>query len=145
MCIRFAGKPDLVDTVVICHPGKFTTKDVKKIKIPNSWVCSEGKDFQHGCFFLTLIADDTFFPAALRDKCEAEFVSRRDKESFVEYEFKEYKGSFLSLYSFVLFSLKLSGTAHGFALRPNLDIPEIKAAFEGALEQTVDWFKKTLI
>jgi len=32
-------------------------------------------------------------------------VSRRDKENFVEFEFKEYKGSFLSLYSFVLLSL----------------------------------------
>ena len=40
---------------------------------------------------------------------------------------------------------QLSGTAHGFALRPNLNIPEIKTAFEGALEQTVNWFKKTLI
>jgi dienelactone hydrolase len=79
------------------------------------------------CFFLTLNADDTFFPDALKDKSEAEFASRKDKENFVEYEFKVYKG-----------------TAHGFALRPNLDLPEIKTAFEGALEQTVGWFKKTL-
>ncbi len=48
----------------------------------------------HDCLFLTLNADNTFFPAALRDKCEAEFVSRKDKENFVEYEFKEYKGLF---------------------------------------------------
>jgi len=44
-------------------------------------------------FFWPLSADDTFFPAALRDKCEAEFASRKDKDNFVEYEFKEYKGS----------------------------------------------------
>ena len=43
MCIRFAGKPDLLDTVVICHPGKFTIEMAKNMKIPNSWVCSEGR------------------------------------------------------------------------------------------------------
>jgi len=36
------------------------------------------------------------------------------------------------------------GTVHGFAARPNLEIPEVKAGFEGALDQTVQWFKKTL-
>lgn len=36
------------------------------------------------------------------------------------------------------------GTAHGFAARPNLDLPEIKEAFELAFEQTVQWFQKTL-
>ncbi len=43
VCIRFAGKPDLLDTVVICHPGKFTIEEVENMKIPNSWVCTEGK------------------------------------------------------------------------------------------------------
>ena len=37
------------------------------------------------------------------------------------------------------------GTAHGFASRPNLDLPEIKAAYEEAFSQTVEWFKKTLV
>ncbi|KAF8501051.1 dienelactone hydrolase endo-1-3,1,4-beta-D-glucanase [Russula emetica] len=36
------------------------------------------------------------------------------------------------------------GTAHGFAVRPNLKVPEVKVAYEGALDQTVTWFKKTL-
>lgn len=95
MCIRFAGRPDLLDTVVICHPGKFTINDAKNMKIPNSWVCSEGKTLSRLCgFVLTLTTDDTFFPTALRDKCEAEFVSRKDKENFVQYEFREYKGFF---------------------------------------------------
>lgn len=94
MCIRFAGKPDLLDTVVICHPGKFTIKEVENMKIPNSWVCTEGKIcIVHYHSVLTLNTDDTFFPTALRDKSEAEFLSRKDKENFVEYEFKEYKGS----------------------------------------------------
>jgi hypothetical protein len=36
------------------------------------------------------------------------------------------------------------GTVHGFALRPNLNVPDVKAAYEGSLDQTVAWFKKTL-
>jgi carboxymethylenebutenolidase len=36
------------------------------------------------------------------------------------------------------------GTAHGFAVRPNLTVPEVKAGYEGGLEQTVAWFRKTL-
>ena len=37
-----------------------------------------------------------------------------------------------------------TGTAHGFAVRPNLEVPDVKAGYEGALDQTVAWFKKTL-
>lgn len=37
------------------------------------------------------------------------------------------------------------GTTHGFATRPNLDIPEIKEAYQKAFEQTVEWFNKTLV
>lgn len=40
--------------------------------------------------------------------------------------------------------IRAVGTAHGFASRPNLDLLEVKAAYESALEQTVAWFKKTL-
>ena len=41
-------------------------------------------------------------------------------------------------------SVNALGTAHGFAVRPNLTVPEVKAGYEGGLEQTVAWFKKTL-
>ena len=37
------------------------------------------------------------------------------------------------------------GTAHGFAARPNLNVPEVKLAHEEAFEQTVEWFSKTLV
>ena len=40
--------------------------------------------------------------------------------------------------------IRCVGTAHGFAVRPNLKVPEVKAGYEGALDQTVAWFKKTL-
>jgi hypothetical protein len=36
------------------------------------------------------------------------------------------------------------GTAHGFAVRPNLTVLKVKAGYEGGLGQTVAWFKKTL-
>jgi len=43
------------------------------------------------------------------------------------------------------YSFNLQGTQHGFGSRPNLNLPEIKAAFEGAFEQTIEWFRKTLV
>jgi len=36
------------------------------------------------------------------------------------------------------------GTVHGFALRPNLSIPEVKSAFQDAVVQAADWFKAHL-
>ncbi|KAG8930106.1 hypothetical protein FRC01_003251 [Tulasnella sp. 417] len=36
------------------------------------------------------------------------------------------------------------GTTHGFSVRPNLDIPQLKQAYEGALQQTTKWFQETL-
>ncbi|KAF8187740.1 dienelactone hydrolase endo-1,3,1,4-beta-D-glucanase [Pholiota molesta] len=110
-CVRLGGT-DLVNSVIIVHPGTFTLNQVNAIKVPASWICAE---------------DDAFFPDKLRDQSEAALAGRKDKPNFVEYEFKVYKG-----------------TAHGFASRPNLDLPEIKEAYEGAFEQTVEWFKKTI-
>ncbi|KAF8478080.1 dienelactone hydrolase endo-1-3,1,4-beta-D-glucanase [Russula ochroleuca] len=52
---------------------------------------------------------------------------QEEKPDHVDYEFKIWKG-----------------TAHGFAVRPNLKVPDVKAGYEGALDQTVAWFKKTL-
>ncbi|KAG8930105.1 hypothetical protein FRC01_003250 [Tulasnella sp. 417] len=36
------------------------------------------------------------------------------------------------------------GTTHGFAVRPNLEIPEVKQAYEGALQQTTKWLQEKL-
>jgi hypothetical protein len=36
------------------------------------------------------------------------------------------------------------GTAHGFAARPVLSNPEVMAGYEGAFEQAVEWFNKTI-
>jgi len=55
------------------------------------------------------------------------FKEKEEKSDHVDYEFRIWEG-----------------TAHGFAVRPNLKVPEVKAGYEGALEQTVVWFNKTL-
>ncbi|PPQ72819.1 hypothetical protein CVT24_012895 [Panaeolus cyanescens] len=110
-CVRF-GSSDKIQSIVICHPGRFTLDEVKAIKIPTAWVCAE---------------DDMFFPDSLRDQSEAVFAARKGKDHYNEYEFQHYKG-----------------TTHGFASRPNLENPEVKVAFEGACNQIVNWFSKTL-
>jgi len=71
--------------------------------------------------------EDMAFSKNFRNETEAAFAARRGTEGFVDYEFRDYEG-----------------TTHGFAARPNLKIPEIKAAYEGAFKQTVDWFSRTL-
>ncbi|KIK69628.1 hypothetical protein GYMLUDRAFT_34013 [Collybiopsis luxurians FD-317 M1] len=71
--------------------------------------------------------EDMSFKPKTRQKTEAIFVSRKNQGNPIEYEFRDYKG-----------------TTHGFAARPNLAYPEVKAGYEGALEQTVQWFEKTL-
>ncbi|KAF8991055.1 dienelactone hydrolase endo-1,3,1,4-beta-D-glucanase [Cyathus striatus] len=112
-CVRVgAARPDLVDAVVIAHPGPFSLDLLKTIAVPSSWACAE--------------EDDTF-PDEKRLKCEAILASRTG-ENAVPYEFKYYKG-----------------TAHGFATRPNLTIPEVKEGYEGALNQTIEWFRKYLV
>jgi carboxymethylenebutenolidase len=91
------------------------------------------------------------FKTPYRKECEAELASRKGKDNFVEYEFKDYPGAFTLSYLFHSSAVELttslpllSGTTHGFAARPNLEYPEVKAGFEGAFTQTVEWFKKTL-
>jgi len=68
--------------------------------------------------------EDNTFPPKNRKAAEESFAKRTTK---VEYEFKDYKG-----------------TVHGFAARPALQIPEVKAAFEESFAQTLNWFDKTL-
>jgi carboxymethylenebutenolidase len=81
-----------------------------------------------------------------RLKAEAIFAGRKDKEGFVSYEFVDYKGQDVctTSQSFCIHMTWFSGTAHGFACRPNLAYEDLKAAFEGSLAQTVEWFRKTL-
>ncbi|KIK69560.1 hypothetical protein GYMLUDRAFT_33933 [Collybiopsis luxurians FD-317 M1] len=104
---------DLVDGVVICHPGSLTEQAIRAIKVPSAWACAQ--------------EDMSFKPDGIRRRAEEILAERKGKDNFVEYEFRDYEG-----------------TVHGFAARPNLEYPEVMAGFEGAFEQTVQWFEKTL-
>ncbi|KAJ6595711.1 dienelactone hydrolase endo-1,3,1,4-beta-D-glucanase [Mycena vulgaris] len=107
------GATDVIQSAVVCHPAPFSTDQLKTTKVPTSWVFAE---------------DDMFFKPEKRLEVEAVFSERKGKDTFIDYECKDYKG-----------------TTHGFASRPDLKYPEIKAAFEKALDQTVEWFNKTLL
>lgn len=74
-----------------------------------------------------LAEDDMGFKEKDVKTAQAIFKEQEGKPDQVDYEFKTWPG-----------------TAHGFAVRPNLELPEVKAGYEGGLDQTVAWFKKTL-
>jgi len=64
---------DLFSSVVIAHPSSLSVDDIKKIKIPTSWICAE---------------EDPLFK--IRKDAEDAFASRQDG---LAYEFKDYKGT----------------------------------------------------
>ncbi|EIW82821.1 dienelactone hydrolase endo-1,3,1,4-beta-D-glucanase [Coniophora puteana RWD-64-598 SS2] len=72
--------------------------------------------------------EDPGFKPQMRANAESIFKARAGKPDFIEYEFKDYPG-----------------TAHGFAARPDLNDPDVKAGYEGALEQACNWFRNTLL
>ncbi|KAL4251879.1 AB hydrolase superfamily protein [Abortiporus biennis] len=112
VAVGLGSDPSLVNSIVVAHPGNISNAQIKAIKVPASWECAE---------------EDMSFGTAKRNNAEAIFAARKEKPDYIDYEFKDYKG-----------------TVHGFAARPNLGLPEIMEAYNGALEQTVNWFKKTL-
>ncbi|KAJ2921094.1 hypothetical protein H1R20_g15999, partial [Candolleomyces eurysporus] len=111
-CIRLAST-GLIDGGVICHPGPFSLTQVRAICTPVAWVCAER---------------DEFFANSKQHESEAELAGRKGTDRFVDFEFKEYKG-----------------TVHGFACRPNLEKPEVVESYKSALDQTASWFEKTLV
>ncbi|KAG6901755.1 hypothetical protein C0995_008230 [Termitomyces sp. Mi166 len=107
------GTTNLIQSVVIFHPGPFTVEFAKTIKAPAFWGCAE---------------EDRAVPQKLIDETEAMYAARNGTDSFVDYDFKVYKG-----------------TLHGFAIRPDLTKPSVKEAYEATLADTVSWFNKTLV
>ncbi|KAH9049982.1 dienelactone hydrolase endo-1-3,1,4-beta-D-glucanase [Lactarius hengduanensis] len=125
------GSTELVNTIVIAHPASLKPAQVRAIKVPASW----------------LLAEEDF---SFKDKdvktAQSIFKEQEEKPDHVDYEFKIWNGksSFLAHPGSPHPVRLCAGTAHGFAVRPNLLVPEVKAGYEGGLEQTVAWFKKTL-
>ncbi|KAF6759234.1 dienelactone hydrolase endo-1,3,1,4-beta-D-glucanase [Ephemerocybe angulata] len=112
VAIRLAST-NLINTVVVVHPGSFSISEVRAMGVPSSWAWPE--------------VDVAVSPQKILE-AEAALASKKVANPSLEYEFKEYPG-----------------TQHGFAARPNLKYPEIVEAHEKALEQTISWFKKTLL
>ncbi|KAF4603375.1 AB hydrolase superfamily protein [Pleurotus pulmonarius] len=111
VAVRF-GATDLLDSIVVVHPGPVSLEQIRAIKVPAAWVCAQ---------------EDFSFSDKLREEAEAVFAGREGENSWVDYEFTLYPG-----------------TVHGFGARPNLDVPEIKEAFEKSQDQIVNWFNKTI-
>jgi carboxymethylenebutenolidase len=90
--------------------------------------------------------DDMGFKEKDVKTAQAIFKEQEGNPDQVDYEFKTWPGksSFLAHQSSPHPIRRCTGTAHGFAVRPNLELPEVKAGYEGGLDQTVAWFKKTL-
>ncbi|EJT99860.1 hypothetical protein DACRYDRAFT_101010 [Dacryopinax primogenitus] len=108
----------LFSSAVICHPGDFDHKLVDEINFPTSWVTCE-----EDAFFSPTSTEDVNERLARRNQ-----QLREQGKEAPEYEMKRYMG-----------------TRHGFACRPALEVEAVRNAWEGAWEQTVRWFKKTLL
>jgi carboxymethylenebutenolidase len=91
-------------------------------------------------------ADDAYFKDKNVKAARAIFKEKEEKpDDHVDYEFRVWRGnSFFLITGACLIWSGCVGTAHGFAIRPNLAVPEVKSAYEGSLDQAVVWFKKTL-
>ncbi|KAF8272180.1 Alpha/Beta hydrolase protein [Lactarius quietus] len=124
------GSTDLVNTIVVAHPINLIPAQIRAIKVPTSWVLAE---------------DDMGFKEKDVKTARSIFTKQEVRSDHVDYEFKIWSGksSFLAHQSSPHTIRLCIGTAHGFAMRPNLEVPEVKAGYEGGLEQTVAWFKKT--
>jgi hypothetical protein len=83
------------------------------------------------------------FPLPYALECEALLKQLREASSGPEFEFREYKGK-ISRSDLVKSLSFFAGVVHGFASRPNLTIDSHKKGFDGAFEQTIKWFEKTL-
>jgi len=112
------GSDDLVNTIVIAHPGNLTPAQIRAIKVnlprmlcpsrdltymspqvPASWVLAEGKNitffFRSALHHLLHIADDQLFKDKDVKTAEGIFKEQEEKPDHVDYEFRVYQGKFL--------------------------------------------------
>ncbi|KAF5362099.1 hypothetical protein D9756_002118 [Leucocoprinus leucothites] len=130
--IKAERKYDNIGAVGYCYGGAACVRLAVTDTVDTVVVCHPGQ------FSLKLVdkmiipvawvcaEDDFTFPTSKRKKAEENLAKRaKDEKRAIAYEFQDYKG-----------------TVHGFAARPNTQLPEIKEAFEKSLLQTVSWFTK---
>ncbi|KAJ7780628.1 hypothetical protein DFH07DRAFT_792974 [Mycena maculata] len=109
VAVHIASTSDVFDSIVLAHPSPPSDDQLKAIKVN----------------LLSMHPDDMSLKSARVEQIKAFYAGREGKDTFVEYEFKEYK-------------------AHGFAARPNFAYPDVKEGFEKAFTQAVEWFNKTI-
>ena len=145
-----ATRSDLVNAVVTCHAFPVNIGYISRSTVPLAMMCADGKP-NHQCYWLRPFIcdiDDTYLPPAKRDRVE---VVLRDN-SRIPSKLAIFPGEclhscrYLSVRSLgvTLTTSPSKGTRHGFATRPNLGIPQVRAGFEGAFEDTCSWFKMHL-
>ncbi|KAJ7280210.1 dienelactone hydrolase family-domain-containing protein [Mycena rebaudengoi] len=79
IAIRLGASTEFFSSIVLVHPSPAPTDaQMKAIKAPTAWSCSE---------------DDMFLTPAKLDHIEAFYVERKGKENYVDYELKVYKGT----------------------------------------------------
>jgi len=163
------GSTDFVNTIVIAHPGGLTQAQIRAIKVnltlnswpshglthvslqvPSSWVLAEGKTFLFSMCTTSFIIIQTTNSSKTKMSRRPEPYSRNRRRNPITLTMRS--RFIMVLFSSIFFrdestsdsGLWCLGTAHGFAVRPNLKVAEVKAGYEGALDQSVAWFVKTL-
>jgi carboxymethylenebutenolidase len=88
-------------------------------------------------------AEDIVFTESVKTMVKDILANKPDLPS----ELKTYKGTTHGERDWYLMKRNhlLTLFLKGFAARPNMGIPEVKDAFQGAFDQTVDWFKLHLL
>lgn len=138
----------LIQSAVLAHPGGYKDEQLRAIRVPVSWALAEGMD-PFACQ-RTPVADcsppqtTTTSSKSRSTMPRPSLPSERARPTTWTTSSRCILVSRVASLSARLADAYLQGTAHGFAARPNLAYPEVKAGYEGAFEQAVQWFKKTL-
>lgn len=132
--VKEEHKYEFIGAVGYCFGGAATVRLGSRSLVNGIVVCHPGPITLKEIRAITapvswVCAEDDFtFPTSQRQQMEAIFEGRAGENTWVEWDCRVY-----------------DGTAHGFATRPELTDPVIAEAYQGALYQTVEWFKKTLV
>lgn len=158
IALRLSGT-DLIKAAVIAHPGGAPVAQVNAIKVRHCQLCR-----RTGTLMPDLAGSD---PLALRRRCvslvsseppphvsttedqglnpaarkAAEEALAARKPNGPKYEFVDYEVNFTAADDRSLSLTAVDqGTTHGFAARPALEHPKVKAAFEQSFTKTVEFF-----
>ena len=143
--VHFTGT-EFIHTAFICHPGGCKISEVKAIRVPTSWACAEGTiQFIRYCIYTEFLRQRTFSGLTQNGCNGKQFLQGKKTKVLWNMNSKTIKVGCRHVQESTPETDKCAGTAHGFAARPNLNVPEVKLAHEEAFEQTIEWFSKMLV